>query len=339
MGGVVNAVSTVVSFTILGWLTKGKKPKDTIQRIGDLAEQTAKEGEPRPIVWGRVRPIRGNIMHVSTPRIVRQEVKGQSSGGKGGKKKQPKQYQERVFRTYAIRICEGPITAIVRVWRNNKLVYDARGNDWGEKNNGVFLKLARFYLGGWDQMPDPTLESIWGAGDVPGYRGTCYMVVGDEDLTELGGTVPQYTFEVERAEGTYLTSKPYAVDSLDSANMATMDPPLLVFRASVRRSDFNESISANHAAPSAINLRAMNISITQDAELLQAGYSSPQSLNLSEVIPPEPVILLIDSEKIEAQQAAAININLRQNRLSYSTDIESINLGSAAPLEVWLNGN
>jgi hypothetical protein len=102
----------------------------------------------------------------------------------------------------------------VRVWRNNKLVYDARGNDWGAKNNGVFLKLARFYLGGWDQMPDPTLESIWGAGDVPGYRGTCYMVVGDEDLTDLGGTVPQFTFEVERAEGSYLTSRPYRVQDI-----------------------------------------------------------------------------------------------------------------------------
>jgi hypothetical protein len=65
-------------------------------------------------------------------------------------------------------------------------------------------------------MPDPTLESIWGAGDVPGYRGTCYMVVSDEDLTDLGGTVPQYTFEVERAEGVALTSRPYALENFDA---------------------------------------------------------------------------------------------------------------------------
>jgi hypothetical protein len=220
MGGVVSAVSSVVSFTILGWLTKPKKQKDTVQRIGELSEQTAKEGEPRPIVWGRVRPIGGNIMHMSAPRIERREVKGESRGGKGGKKKQPKQYEERVFRTYAIRICEGPVTAIVRVWRNNKLVYDARGNEWGATNNGVFLKLAWFYLGGWVQMPDPHLESLWGAGEVPGYRGTCYMVVGNEDLTDLGGTVPQYTFEVERAEGVALTSRPYALENFDYSEAA-----------------------------------------------------------------------------------------------------------------------
>src|SRR5690606_1030152 len=115
------------------------------------------------------------------------------------------------------RICEGPITAIMRVWRNNKLVYDARGNAWGATNNGVFLKRARFYLGTWTQMPNPTLESLWGAGNVPAYRGTCYMVVPDEDLTELGGAVPQYVFEVERAEGVALTSLLYDVECIEDA--------------------------------------------------------------------------------------------------------------------------
>lgn len=218
-GGLVEAVTVAFTFTILGQLFKTKSPKATTQRIGELSQQTAKEGEPRPIVWGRVRPISGNIMHSSAPRIITREVQGQSTsgGGKGGKKKQPKQYEERVFRTYAIRICEGPITAIIRVWRNNKLVYDARGNAWGAQNNGVFLSRARFYLGAWTQMPDPTLESQWGAGNVPAYRGTCYMVVPDEDLTELGGAIPQYIYEVERAEGVALTSLLYDVECIEDA--------------------------------------------------------------------------------------------------------------------------
>lgn len=221
--GFTKVVTFGLGSVILGSLFKTKQQKPTVQRIGELSEQTAKEGEPRPIVWGRVRPISGNIMHSSTPRIIRREVKQQSSGGKGGSKKQPKQYEERVFRTYAIRICEGPVTAIMRVWRNNKLVYDARGNEWGEKNNGVFLNRARFYLGGWSQMPDTALESLWGAGNVPAYRGTCYMVVPDEDLTELGGAVPQYIFEVERAEGVPLTSLIYNVESIDSSDSKGAD--------------------------------------------------------------------------------------------------------------------
>lgn len=219
VGGVFGAVVGAVGGALLFSVMSPKAPKIPVQRIGELAQQTAKEGEPRPIVWGRVRPISGNIMHSSAPRIITREVQGQSTsgGGKGGKKKQPKQYEERVFRTYAIRICEGPITAIIRVWRNNKLVYDARGNAWGAQNNGVFLSRARFYLGAWTQMPDPTLESQWGAGNVPAYRGTCYMVVPDEDLTELGGAIPQYIYEVERAEGVALTSLLYNAECIEDA--------------------------------------------------------------------------------------------------------------------------
>lgn len=212
--------TNILGLGVPGLLNKwfgAEEQKPTTQRIGEMASQTAKEGGARPIVWGRVRPISGNMMHVSEPKIKKVEVKGESSGGKGGSKKPAKQYQERVYRSYAIRICEGPITAIMRVWRNNKLVYDARGNEWGDKNNPVFLKSFKFYLGGWDQMPDPTLEGIWGAGDVPAYRGTCYMVSTEEDLTEMSGSIPQFVFEVERAEGVPLTSRPYAIEDIDEA--------------------------------------------------------------------------------------------------------------------------
>ena len=226
--------------------------KPTTQRIGELAVQTAKEGEPRPIIWGRVRPISGNIMHSSKPRIVRREVKGQSSGGKGGKKKAPKQYEERVFRTYAIRICEGPITGVIRVWRNNKLVYDARGNEWGTKNNRVFLKLAKFYLGDWGQMPDPSLESIWGSGEVPGYRGTCYMVSVDEDLTATGGAIPQYIFEVERAEGVALTSRPYSLENFDATDATPVE---------VRASPEYTWVEASLATPATITAGELRASL------------------------------------------------------------------------------
>lgn len=186
-------------------------PEAPLNSIGDISKQTAKEGEPRTIVWGRVRPIGGNIIHCQTP-VKRRVVTSTSSGGKGGGKKKQEQWTQHVYRTYAIGVCEGPISAFSRIWRNNKLVYDGRGTEWGTKNNGVFLKGFRLYLGGWSQMPDPTLQSIWGAGNVPAYRGTAYIVAINEDLTDQGGMVPQWLFEVERAEGRYLTSLPYAVE-------------------------------------------------------------------------------------------------------------------------------
>jgi hypothetical protein len=208
-------------FTSLGMDVKLDKAlgltSDPIEsKLGEISQQTAKESEPRAIIWGRVRPIGGNLIHCQEPikRMVKESV---DSGGKGGSSKKT-QKVEHVFRTYALGVCEGPITAFARIWRNNKLVYDARGNNWGRANNGVFLKAYRLYLGGWTQMPSPDLEAIWGAGNVPGYRGTAYMVALNEDLTDMSGAVPQWLFEVERAEGYPLTSRPYALEVTEAAD-------------------------------------------------------------------------------------------------------------------------
>lgn len=188
------------------------------QKLGDIARQTAKEGEPRLIVWGIVRPIGGNLVAVQEPpRIERRKQKSGGKGGGGGSK----QTIEVPRRTYAVGICEGPITGIRRAWRNNKLIFDGRpGSEWGARNNGVFLSRFRFYKGGYDQMPDAQLEAVFGVGNVPAMRGTCYMVALDEDLQDTGGAVPQWMFEVERAEGYALTSRPYIAEVDESFGVA-----------------------------------------------------------------------------------------------------------------------
>lgn len=184
------------------------------QKLGDISVQTAKEGEPRLIVWGIVRPIGGNIVAVQEPPRI--EKRKQKSGGKGGGGSS--YTSEHPHRTYAVAVCEGPITGFRRIWRNNKLVYDGRhGSEWGRKNNSVFLKKARFYLGGFKQMPSPDLEAVFGVGQVPAMRGTAYMVMVDEDLSDMGGAVPQWLFEVFRSEGVAITSRPYAVDVTEKA--------------------------------------------------------------------------------------------------------------------------
>lgn len=190
------------------------------QKLGEIAAQTAKEGEPRLIVWGTVRPIGGNLVAVQEPpRIERRKHKSGGKGGGGGSSTTT----EHPHRTYAIGICEGPITGIRRVWRNNKLVYDGRpGSTWGAKNNGVFLRKARFFLGGYDQMPSADLEKIFGVGNVPAMRGTAYMVMADEDLSDMGGAVPQWLFEVVRAEGFYLTSRPYSTVDINESAVQTL---------------------------------------------------------------------------------------------------------------------
>ena len=109
-------------------------------KLGDIAQQTAKEGEPRQIIYGIVRPIGGNLVAVQEPpRIERSK---QKSGGKGGGGGGSSQTVEIPRRTYAIGICEGPVTGIRRVWRNNKLVYDGRGTSWGARNNLSLIHIS-----------------------------------------------------------------------------------------------------------------------------------------------------------------------------------------------------
>lgn len=180
--------------------------------IGDIAKQTSMEGVPRPIVWALSPPMAGNIIASSEPRIVRKRQRQ----GKGG----PKVETEHVYRTYAIGVCEGPITRFVRIWRNNTLVFDV--SEFPQKTheeNVEFLKRARFFLGTWDQNPSPALEKIFGVGTTPSHRGTAYMVMEDEELTDLRGAIPQWTFQVERCEGFFLTSRPYAIE--DTAALAS----------------------------------------------------------------------------------------------------------------------
>lgn len=177
----------------------------------EIAIQKSKEGVPRPIVFGTARPIVGNVIASSDPTIV---ISREDAGGKGGGVEVE---NEEVYRTYAIRICEGPVDGVRRIWRNNELVYFSESTDPIQlENNAAFLESATIYLGGFDQMPSPVLEAVFGVGSVPAHRGTCYMVVDNQNLSDNGGAIPQYAFEVVRSEGFYLTSRPYTVEVVEA---------------------------------------------------------------------------------------------------------------------------
>ena len=156
-------------------------------KIGDISQQTSQEGVSRPIIFGRSHPIAGNIICDGGPRIVKRRERQ----GKGG----PKVESESAYRTYAVGVCEGPIKAFLQVWKNNQLVYDAEDPAMSAEN-ADFLRYARFYLGTYDQMPSPDLEAIKGAGNVSSHRGSAYMVLKDEDVTDQRGMWSQWTFRV-----------------------------------------------------------------------------------------------------------------------------------------------
>src|SRR5690606_13905071 len=140
--------------------------------LGDLAKQTSMQGVPRPIIWALSPPMAGNIIASSEPKNVRKRKRQ----GKGG----PKVETEHAYRTYAIGGCERPITRVVRICRDNTLVFDVSEFPLlTQEENAEFLKHARFFLGSWDQDPSPALEKVFGVGTTPSHRGRAYLVMDD----------------------------------------------------------------------------------------------------------------------------------------------------------------
>lgn len=157
-------------------------------KLGELAVQRSNEGMPRAIIYGTAT-CTGYILDFGPPIKTKEVV----SGEKGA----PKSEQEVVYRNYAIAICEGPISGVLRVWENDKLVYDIRPGSLMLAESLQWKANKVFYGGTEDQLPDVFLElNVSGPGETPAYRGTAYMVVGLEDLTNSLGAIPQYRWEV-----------------------------------------------------------------------------------------------------------------------------------------------
>jgi hypothetical protein len=156
-------------------------------RLGEAGLQTSAEGVFRPIVFGTAA-LKGNIID-RVNRVVRTE----ESGGKGGG---PVVETDRVYWTFAIRLCEGPIGAVLRIWQDEKLVYDMRPGSSIPDESSEFAEGFRLYLGDEDQLPDPDLEAAHGVGNTPAYRGTAYIVFPNFDLTDYRERIPDFRFEV-----------------------------------------------------------------------------------------------------------------------------------------------
>lgn len=192
VGGVVGAYFGYPQLGLtIGALVGSAVDPQQIQgpKIGEVAAQTSQEGAPRTIVYGTIACY-GNV--IQTGQVVKVETS--ESQGKGGG---PEVTSERALRTYAIRICEGPIAAVLRIWADNKLVYDMRLGSGMVAESEQWIANKVVYLGDETQTPDPTLVSSVN-GFTPSYRGTAYIVFISEDLTDRAGSIPQYRFEVAK---------------------------------------------------------------------------------------------------------------------------------------------
>lgn len=167
-------------------------------RIGETGAQTSQEGAPRAIVYGTCQ-VTGNVI-ASAPLIKRDVEENQGKGGTDVS-------TEHAYRTYAVRICEGSVAGFLRVWQDDKLVYDVRPESTMVAESVKWVANKVFYLGGEDQLPDPSLQMIFGVNETPAHRGSAYMVAIEDDLTDRRGSIPQYRFEVAGAVKTVILER------------------------------------------------------------------------------------------------------------------------------------
>ncbi|HEY9040336.1 MAG TPA: glycoside hydrolase TIM-barrel-like domain-containing protein [Roseovarius sp.] len=140
------------------------------------------EGDAIAQVYGRMR-VAGQIIWATE---FREKVNvSRTSGGGKGAPKGPTVRQFSYSVSVALALCEGEISHVGRVWADGTEI--ARDS-----------LTMRVYTGTRDQLPDPRIEAVEGAGTVPAYRGTAYVVIEDLELGDFGNRVPQFTFEVTR---------------------------------------------------------------------------------------------------------------------------------------------
>lgn len=186
----------VLGSAVGGLIFPEKGPTIEGPRLSDLTLQTASYGVAVPIAYATVR-VTGNVFYAPPIREVRTE---EEVGGKGGPTQTNVTYA--YFGTFAISLCDNEITGIRRIWADGKRVYDVSetADEAAQAASSHFGTFMKVYTGTDVQMPDPTMESDLGAGNVPAYRGTAYVVFTDLPLANYGNRLPQMQFEVTNGE-------------------------------------------------------------------------------------------------------------------------------------------
>lgn len=176
IGGAVGSfVGSRIDGALFGNTTEGP-------RIESIKLMESREGAGIPNVYGRMR-VGGQVIWAARLRETR--TTESVSGGKGG----PRVANYTYTASFAVALCEGEINRVDRIWSNGEVV-------------ALSDLPHRLYYGTENQMPDPLIEVIEGAGCAPAYRGIAYLVFEDLPLEQFGNRLPQLSFEVYREVAT-----------------------------------------------------------------------------------------------------------------------------------------
>jgi len=162
-------------------------------RLAGLREQQSHYGRPIPAVWGKMR-FGGNILwagdfYVADANSFLPPPSVQPAPGDPI----PAGYVWRA--DVAILLCRGPVNGVACIWADDTVIYAAPGTSATVGTGFSYYSIA-IYHGNEAQTPDGTMSAALGAGNVPAYRGSCYVVIRGLDLTRWGNRLPTFSFVV-----------------------------------------------------------------------------------------------------------------------------------------------
>jgi len=197
----------------------------------------------------------GNIIWATD---FREETKTTTQGGgKGGGGGKVKTTEYLYYASFAVALCEGPITGIGRIWADGKPM-DLSGVTW------------RWYPGDEAQTADPFIAARMGAANTPAYRGTAYVVFEELALSTYGNRLPQLSFEVFRP-----LADPDTAEGLTRA--VTMIPASGEFTyatQAIRKTDGGATVPEN------LNALADSTDMVEALDRLQAMAPAVESVSL-----------------------------------------------------------
>lgn len=177
-----------IGTTVGGLLFPSRLEPQQRGRLDDLRVTGSAYGASIPQVFGRMR-LGGNVIWSADMKEHTQDTQQGGKGGGGGQ----------TIRTYtytvscAVLVCAGPVNAVHRIWADDVLIYDDTQTPATNANITI-------YTGTETQTPDPLMSSL--LTNVPAYRGYCYVVFQDMDLTPYGSRMPTFNFDADAGAAT-----------------------------------------------------------------------------------------------------------------------------------------
>ena len=252
-------------------------------RLTDFSNTSATVGNPIPFGYGKF-PVDANIVFAALPP---KEHVTRRRQGKGGVKSETYTYTM----SYAVAFARGPIYKYLWIKRNGKVVYTTDPNAPVEDQAyaAKWLGKATLYYGRSNQLPDSTIESVRGSGQVSAMRDLAYAVLEDDDVTDTSGAVPNYEACVVRGAARSYTTPPYPVffvdnvqDSIRMGNVSSMQMPFDETETSVIMMDATRRLILQkyvNYVPESIDIEVTMRDATRKSVLLQYTYYPPSAID------------------------------------------------------------